>query len=243
MPGKQCSVIGKVLTAHNHKSKKILHPNSRKAGQLSRKITHQERQTDIKSDRKGKDELLAEMVEWFCGYVKRNPPSKRCLDPAELQKASQQYVLRFDTDIIAARTTGKRNDYLELIRRELSGAYEEEGLVVPDMCTRQGFQWVVNYDGSIEQARKVPLTKVRYGEAPGPTLDDLLREIESGGHEAFQVGKAAKKKQKQGKTTQSLKKLDAVVQLENALERRRAMRDFDRKNARKAEVEKARNST
>jgi len=249
--------VGAVLHASSGKSRngakrgnKIIHPDSRKAQQLGKKVAHEERQLEIRVTRAHRADDICQTVEWFQSYLQRKgffhlvegKPKVSCMQPNELKEAALQFVQRFDTDIAAARSQGKRSE-LEVLRLQLANAYFEEGMIIPDLTTRAAFQWVKNFDGSGEQARRVPMTKVHYGER---VPDIVLTEDEL----VFTLGSKVKIAQKKKTTTAgvghggdkplSLKSQDKRDITTTATERRMRMQQHNRQRLRQQEVTKAR---
>lgn len=75
--------------------KKTIHPNSRKAQQLSRKASRDQRvgQKTLNTQR---TELLAERLMWF---QKNADLEKKCLKKCEIASLCQKYLARFEDEL------------------------------------------------------------------------------------------------------------------------------------------------
>eukprot|EP00759_Apiculatamorpha_spiralis_P019105 PhF_6_TR2529/c0_g1_i1/m.4296/K14860/TMA16; translation machinery-associated protein 16 len=236
------STIGKVLHATSGKSRngarqggKVVHPDSRRAVQLGRKVIHTERQKEIQETKALRRADITSCIEWFHAYVCSNFSDVRCLQPYDLKEACLKYVTRFDQDIAISRSAGKKSE-LECLRASLVDQYDQDGLIVPELTTRLGYQWLVNWDGSTEQALKVPMVKLHYGERPAD-VETMIKESPA----VFTLGtKKGQTKIQFKEKPQTLKAADAQNLVTGGKTRRIETQQRTRKTERKEAVKKAR---
>ena len=151
--------------------KSAIHPDSRRARQLSREIAHREKQSDAKVIQKGREKEWYDTVEWFANYVENNHSSVLFLSVDQVEAACRAFVTRFDAIILSLRSQKKGTArHLENYRMQLENAYTEEGLDIPDVSSRSGMRWLRSWDKSQQQARRIPRKNVHFSKLI-PSID------------------------------------------------------------------------
>ena len=144
------------------KKKKLLHPKSRKAKYLVRRITHQERQEEVRGFLLRRRKEWTTTVQWFYDYTKLHHKGQSCLSMEQIRLACNKFATRFDADINALqRDRNKSNMLIEAYRKQLLSTLCSEGMEVPDLRSRFGMKWLCAWDRTASQALRIPRIKIR----------------------------------------------------------------------------------
>ncbi|XP_069124281.1 translation machinery-associated protein 16-like [Argopecten irradians] len=147
--------------------KKPIHPNSRKAQQLTRKASRDQR-LGAKNLNTQRTELLADRLVWFQQNV---DVEKKCLKKCELASLCKKYLSRFEDeldqiDIIQnignrqGRQHASREAAISLTLAKEKEEFASNGLELPDLVNAKNFEYFKQWNGEIKYLQNIKLRKI-----------------------------------------------------------------------------------
>ncbi|XP_069110218.1 translation machinery-associated protein 16-like [Argopecten irradians] len=147
--------------------KKPIHPNSRKAQQLTRKASRDQR-LGAKNLNTQRTELLADRLVWFQQNV---DVEKKCLKKCELASLCKKYLARFEDeldqiDIIQnignrqRRQHASREAAISLTLAKEKEEFASNGLELPDLVNAKNFEYFKQWNGEIKYLQNIKLRKI-----------------------------------------------------------------------------------
>ncbi|XP_033740684.1 translation machinery-associated protein 16-like [Pecten maximus] len=147
--------------------KKPIHPNSRKAQQLSRKASRDQR-LGMKNLNTQRTELLADRFMWFQQNANLEEKS---LKKSELASLCKKYLSRFEDeldqiDIIQnignrqGRQHASREAAISLTLDKEKKEFESNGLELPDLINAKNFDYFKKWNGEVKYLQNIKLRKI-----------------------------------------------------------------------------------
>lgn len=148
-------------------SKKAIHPNSRKALQLSRKAHHEERVQRRQDVQSMKLELLGNKLQWFQDNLDL---TKTAYTKADLAELVERYLGRFDEELqqIEIVNSMKSRQGRQHVPRETAikttlekekRDYETVGLEVPDVMNGKNLRYFRDWTGELRYIQNIKLRR------------------------------------------------------------------------------------
>ncbi|XP_076368243.1 translation machinery-associated protein 16 isoform X1 [Tachypleus tridentatus] len=152
---------------HKVTIQKLIHPNSRKALQLSRKEHRGSKVQRKKEETNLKQQIKLKKLLWF----KENLEEKDYLSPAEVFHVIERYLHRFDEEIeqieiingIKGRQSGQhisRKDSIRFTLEQENREFESTGLEIPDLLDMRAYQYFRCWSGDAKYLPAITLKKV-----------------------------------------------------------------------------------
>ncbi|XP_060076660.1 translation machinery-associated protein 16-like [Ylistrum balloti] len=147
--------------------KKPIHPNSRKAQQLTRKASRDQR-LGVKNLNTQRTELLADRLMWFQQNVDLE---KKCLKKSELASLCKKYLSRFEDeldqiDIVQhignrqGRQHAAREAAISMTLNKEKDEFASNGLELPDLVNAKNFEYFKQWNGEIKYLQNIKLRKI-----------------------------------------------------------------------------------
>ncbi|OWF52627.1 translation machinery-associated protein 16-like isoform X2 [Mizuhopecten yessoensis] len=147
--------------------KKPIHPNSRKAQQLTRKASRDLRlgERNLNTQR---TELLADRLMWF---QKNANLEKKCLKKCELASLGKKYLTRFEDELDQidimqkignrqGRQHASREAAISLTMEKEKEEFASNGLELPDVINAKNFDYFKQWNGEIKYLQNIKLKKI-----------------------------------------------------------------------------------
>ncbi|XP_073512457.1 translation machinery-associated protein 16 [Phyllobates terribilis] len=146
--------------------KKVIHPYSRKAAQLTREGHKQDRKEKLKSEKALKLSILREKLEWFQSHL---DPNKAEYSKKEACELIESYLHRFDTELEQielhnsikgrqARQHGSRETVIKQTIERERRLYSGYGMEIPDIVNGKNLKAFREWDLDLN---KLPNIKMR----------------------------------------------------------------------------------
>ncbi|XP_078255109.1 translation machinery-associated protein 16 [Rhinoraja longicauda] len=145
---------------------KVIHPYSRKAGQLVRETHKQEKKDKIKNVKAVRLNVTGEKLQWFQSHLDSN---KTGYSKQEACEIIEKYLHRFDTELLQIELAnsiksrqGRQHEAREAILKQTIERerlqYQENGLEIPDILNIKHLKFFREWDGDL---KKLPNIKVK----------------------------------------------------------------------------------
>nr|UQI50310.1 translation machinery-associated protein 16_ neuropeptide Y [Chiton albolineatus] len=149
-------------------SKKPIHPNSRKAGQLARQVYHEERQDRRKDERCKKLEILGDKLKFFQNCMQEE---KSDYTKSDLVDMLECYFRRFDEEleqIAIVNSIGGRNGQrhasrehvIRLTQERERLEFETSGVEVPDLLSKKNLKVFREWTGELKFISNMKLRRI-----------------------------------------------------------------------------------
>ncbi|XP_028932357.1 translation machinery-associated protein 16 [Ornithorhynchus anatinus] len=146
--------------------KKVIHPYSRKAAQLTREAHKQDKREKLKNDKALRLNIIGEKLQWFQSHL---DPSKAEYTKKEACELVESYILRFSSELeqIELRNSIKGRRGRQHCAREATirqtmererRLYEGYGLEIPDIVNAKHLKTFREWDCDLQ---KLPNIKMR----------------------------------------------------------------------------------
>ncbi|XP_065179215.1 translation machinery-associated protein 16-like [Sycon ciliatum] len=155
-------------------SKKVVHPNSRKASQISRHEAHRDRVQKNKSKAAKGMQQLRTVLEWF--HERCTAESYSQDDVCDL---IEEYISRFDDELeeirLASTLKGRqvrphasREDALRMVREKELALLTTGGFDAPDLTDAKNLALFRAWDQKVDHIPTFKMRKFRRTQAPEP---------------------------------------------------------------------------
>lgn len=159
-------------------AKKLLHPESRKAVQLRRKLAKEEKTAESKNSSLAAEAEMMDRFQFFRSYIlSLNDADWRPLTRENLEALTQCYVDRYDAEI--QLLLAKRNPpegqlkQLRALRDRDKRGFEGEGLMVPDVTREKGLELLalLGTEKEFQAVNKVPAMRLVRSSCPSHLVE------------------------------------------------------------------------
>ncbi|KAM4709049.1 translation machinery-associated protein 16 [Discoglossus pictus] len=158
--------------------KKVIHPYSRKAAQLTREAHKQDRKEKLKNEKGLRLYLIGEKLQWFQSHLN---PDKNEYTKNEACELIESYLHRFDSELEQidlhngikgrqARQHGSRETVIKQTMERERSLYNGYGMEIPDIVNSKNLKYFRDWDLDL---KKLPNIKMRKLSA----TDALLKNI------------------------------------------------------------------
>ncbi|KAM9330432.1 translation machinery-associated protein 16 [Gastrophryne carolinensis] len=146
--------------------KKVIHPYSRKAAQLTREGHKQDRKEKLKNEKALRLSIIGEKLQWFQSHLDPNKPEYTKQEACELIEI---YLHRFDSELeqielhnsIKGRQARQHCSRETIIKQTLErerGQYSGYGMEIPDIVNSKNLKYFREWDFDL---KKLPNIKMR----------------------------------------------------------------------------------
>uniref|UniRef100_A0A8C4QEW5 Translation machinery-associated protein 16 n=1 Tax=Eptatretus burgeri TaxID=7764 RepID=A0A8C4QEW5_EPTBU len=154
-------------------AEKVIHPYSRKASQLSRRMHNMQRKESKKTERAVKLGIIGQKLEWFQTHL---DPNSTEYSKQEACHLIEKYLKRFESEleqieILAGignrrgRPHAAREDAIRHTMQTERELYHGNGLEIPDIINVKHFRMFREWDGDLKQLPNIKMRKVTARDA------------------------------------------------------------------------------
>ncbi|XP_073433007.1 translation machinery-associated protein 16 isoform X1 [Dendrobates tinctorius] len=153
--------------------KKVIHPYSRKAAQLTREGHKQDRKEKLKSEKALKLSILREKLEWFQSHLDPNQTEYSKKEACEL---IESYLHRFDTELEQielhnsikgrqARQHGSRETVIKQTIERERRLYSGYGMEIPDVVNAKNLKTFREWDLDLNKLPNIKMRKLSVSDS------------------------------------------------------------------------------
>ncbi|XP_069832712.1 translation machinery-associated protein 16 [Dendropsophus ebraccatus] len=171
----------KVPQNKGKQDKKVIHPYSRKAAQLTREGHKQDRKEKLKNEKALKLSILREKLEWFQSNL---DPNKTEYTKKEVCELIESYLHRFDTELEQielhnsikgrqARQHGSRETAIKQTIERERRLYDGYGMEIPDIVNTKHLKTFREWDLDLKKLPNIKMRKFSVSDSLLKTKKDL----------------------------------------------------------------------
>eukprot|EP00062_Callorhinchus_milii_P013913 gi/632962527/ref/XP_007897368.1/ PREDICTED: translation machinery-associated protein 16 [Callorhinchus milii] len=147
---------------------KVVHPYSRKAGQMMREVHRLEKKDKVKNEKALRLHTIGEKLLWFQSQLE---PEKTEYSKPEACKIVERYLQRFDLELdqieLANSIKGRqgrqhasREAILKHTIERERFLYEENGMEIPDIINPKNLKIFREWDGNLKKLPNLKMKKI-----------------------------------------------------------------------------------
>uniref|UniRef100_A0A6I8Q6V8 Translation machinery-associated protein 16 n=1 Tax=Xenopus tropicalis TaxID=8364 RepID=A0A6I8Q6V8_XENTR len=194
-PRKSCALLDsasrldepKAPPNKNKQEKKVIHPYSRKAAQLTREAHKQDRKDRLKNEKALRLSIIGEKLQWFQSHLN---PEKEEYTKKEACELIESYLHRFDSELeqielhnnIKGRQTRRHGSRETVIKQTIERErqlYSGYGIEIPDIVNSKNLKVFRDWDLDMKKLPNIKMRKI--------SISDLLsksgKEVQGGNEE------------------------------------------------------------
>ncbi|CAM5108230.1 unnamed protein product [Eretmochelys imbricata] len=148
--------------------KKVIHPYSRKAAQLTREAHKQEKKEKLKNEKALRLSIVGEKLQWFQSHL---DPSKADYTKKEACELIEKYLHRFSDELEQIKLhnsikgrQGRQHSSREIIIKQTIEherlLYEGYGIDIPDIVNGKHLKIFREWDGDLKKLPNIKMRKV-----------------------------------------------------------------------------------
>ncbi|KAH0616071.1 hypothetical protein JD844_026893 [Phrynosoma platyrhinos] len=166
--------------------KKIIHPYSRKAAQLTKEANKQEKKEKLKNEKAIRLSIVGEKLLWF---QNRLDPNKMEYTKKEACELVESYLQRFCDELeqielqnsIKGRKARQHSSRETIIRQTMERErqqYEGYGLDIPDIVNCKHLKIFRDWDGDLKKLPNIKMKKITSKDAKSSKMEKTSGEAE-----------------------------------------------------------------
>lgn len=165
----------------------VIHPRSRKAGQMIKNAHRKDKQDRRKSERTATLQTLAEKVRWFKDNMELTEITHYSIQ--EVHNLINLYFKRFDKELEQLRigdsikgrqqlggTQFARENAIKMALEREKQVYDSTGLEIPDITTTANVKLLRVWNGNLDYLQKIKLKRFRPLKVIGAREDKNTNE-------------------------------------------------------------------
>ncbi|XP_020665590.3 translation machinery-associated protein 16 [Pogona vitticeps] len=167
--------------------KKVIHPYSRKAAQLTKEAHKQEKKDKLKNEKAFRLSIVGEKLLWFQSHLDLSKAEYTKKEACEL---IENYLQRFNDELeqiqlrnsVKGRQARQHSSREAIIRQTMERErqqYEGYGLDIPDIINAKHLKTFRNWDGDLKQLPNIKMRKVSSKDALGSRTEKTTAEAET----------------------------------------------------------------
>ncbi|XP_038610874.1 translation machinery-associated protein 16 [Tachyglossus aculeatus] len=175
--------------------KKVIHPYSRKAAQLTRESHKQDKREKLKNDKALRLNIIGEKLQWFQNHL---DPSKSGYTKKEACELIESYIHRFSSELeqIELRNSIKGRQGRQHCSREATirqtmerewRLYEGYGLEIPDIVNAKHLKTFREWDFDLKKLPNIKMRKFCANDAVSKRKKNIVIEEEPGGEKVEDI--------------------------------------------------------
>ncbi|XP_040274562.1 translation machinery-associated protein 16 [Bufo bufo] len=164
--------------------KKVIHPYSRKAAQLTREGHKQDRKEKLKNEKALKLSILRDKLEWFQSHL---DPNKTEYTKKEACELIESYLHRFDSELEQielhnsikgrqARQHGSRETVIKQTIERERRLYDGYGMEIPDIVNTKHLKTFREWDLDLKKLPNIKMRKFSVSESLPKIKKDVAAE-------------------------------------------------------------------
>nr|XP_060634736.1 translation machinery-associated protein 16 [Anolis sagrei ordinatus] len=176
----------KAVKSKGGQEKKVIHPYSRKAAQLTKEANKQEKKEKLKNEKAVRLSVVGEKLLWFQSHLDPNRMEYTKQDACELLESYlqrfcdelEQIELRNSIKGRKARQHSARETFIRQTMERERQLYEGYGLEIPDIVNSKHLKMFRDWDGDLKKLPNIKMRKITNQDALCSTMEKTSEEAE-----------------------------------------------------------------